>query len=337
MHRIGLREVARLREEMLACIAETDFKGTPGLTGDALLREFIAFVRSAPRFYYTDAADLLRDYREIGKRVDPELPRLFSTLPRLPWGIRELPRFASASSPAAYYYPGSMRNGVPGYFMVNTGAMDRRPRYGMVSLTLHEAVPGHHLQGAITDELEDVHEFRLLLSCTAYVEGWALYAERLGLEMGDGTLRRGAPTETSQPGSFRINHARGLYADPYDNFGRLSDEMWRACRLVIDTGLHGDFEGAGWSREQAIEYLLANSAVTPADAANEVDRYISWPGQACAYMLGLLEMLALRERAQQALGDRFDLRRFHACILDGGVLPLPVLRAKVDRWIESGG
>ncbi len=333
VHEIGLREVARIRAEMLRVIGETDFPRKGELSGDELLRAFLEFLRKNPRFYYTREEDMLRDYRDLGKRIDPELPRLFGTLPRNSWGVRPIPRFAAPSSPAAYYFPGSVRSGVPGFFLVNTHALDQRPKYGMVSLTIHEAVPGHHFQGAIADELKDsgrgIHEFRSLGGYTAYVEGWALYAEGLGLEMGEKPLSAGG---------------RGLYADPYDYFGRLSDEIWRACRLVVDTGLHGRFEipggdgvtptGSGWTRQHAIDYMLANTAGTELDTISEVDRYIGWPGQACAYKLGELKIKELRALAQQELGERFDVRAFHDAILGEGPLPLPVLEQVVRRWIS---
>lgn len=316
IHDLGVREVARLRADMLATIDETDWPQrtsfAPG-QDDAKFAAFLQYLRSDPRFYYEHAPDMMRGYRDLCKRIDPELPRLFKTLPRLTYGVREIPRFAAPASPAAYCYPGSIRSGVPGYFMVNTYAMDQRPRYGMVSLTIHEAVPGHHFQLAIADELEGLHRFRSLVEYTAYVEGWALYAERLGLEMGEGP--------------------RGFYTDPYDNFGRLSDEIWRACRLVVDTGLHR----FGWSRQRAIDYMLANSAGTELDTISEVDRYIGWPGQACAYKIGQLKILELRHKAEKALGASFDVRAFHDAVLLGGALPMPVLERRVERWIAGGG
>lgn len=348
IHEIGLAEVARLRGEMLRVIEETDWARGPGRvepTGseppDERLARFIAFLRAEPRFRFaarvrvgevevSGAEAMLERYRAICKQVDPELTRLFGVLPRLSYGVGEIPRFAAASSPAAYYYPGSLRAGVPGMFMVNTHDLSRRPRYSMISLALHEAVPGHHLQSALASELAEgdgapgenagrVHAFRSLINPTAYVEGWALYAEGLGLEMGEQARAAHRP------------EGRGLYADPYDYFGRLSDEIWRASRLVVDTGIHA----MGWSRARAIEYLLANTAGTESDMTSEVDRYIGWPGQACAYKIGELRILALRREAEAALGERMDLRAFHDQLLGAGALPLDVLEARMRRWIAS--
>lgn len=317
VHMLGLQEVARIKEQMLACIAETDFPQKNTLKGDELLKAFIADLRSNPRFYYTDKREMLRDYRDLCKRIDAELPKFFRTLPRNSYGVRELPAFMSATAPAAFCYPGSIRTGIPGYFMVNTYQLDQRPKYGMVSLTLHESVPGHHLQLSIADELEGLHQFRTLLGYTAFVEGWALYSESLGLEMS---------AEHATGGDA----SRGFYADPYDYFGRLSDEMWRAARLVVDTGLHAQ----KWSRQRALDYMLTNTAGTETDLSSEVDRYIGWPGQACAYKIGEIKIKELRARASKALGDRFDLRAFHDELLGGGALPLPVLEARIDRWID---
>ena len=239
--------------------------------------------------------------------------------------MRDIPRFAAKTSPVAYYYSGSARAGTPGYFMVNTTNLRQRPKYAMVSLTIHEAVPGHHFQIALADELEGVHPFRTQLGYTAFVEGWGLYSERLGLEMAGGNIGNALTPATLAP------NQRGLYANPMDNAGRLSDELWRACRLVVDTGLHA----FNWPREKAIAYLLENTAITELDAASEVDRYIGWPGQACAYKIGQLKILELRQRAQTQLGEKFDVRRFHDTILLGGSLPLPVLEERVNRWLAS--
>jgi len=347
IHAIGRREVARIRAEMLACIALTDWadkeshlKGRdaaslPEGESRAMFLAFLKFLRTDRRFYHTSTEALLAHYRDICKRIDPELPRLFGTLPRNTYGVREIPRFAAPASPAAYYYPGSGKGGQPGYFMVNTFALDQRPIYGMISLTIHEAVPGHHFQISLADELRTtgagVHEFREWLGFTAFVEGWALYSERLGLEMGPSPARLDADLNL-EPGS-----PLGLYADPYDNFGRLSDEMWRACRLVVDTGLHGALPTGDWSRRQAIDFMLDNTAGTEVDLVSEVDRYISWPGQACAYKIGELKIRELRRRAQERLGDRFDPRAFHDAVLLGGALPLPVLEKRVERWVERTG
>lgn len=345
IHDIGLREVARLRAEMIAVIDETDWPARstfgPG-RDDEKLAAFLKFLREDPRFYFSEATGgaqaLLARYRDIAKRIDPELPRLFRTLPRNTYGVREIPRFAAPTSPAAYYYPGSIRSGVPGYFMANTFALDQRPIYGMVSLTIHEAVPGHHFQGAIADELEGVHQLRSINWYTAYGEGWALYAESLGLEMGDSPLPPDLamaisdPDRLFPPGKPRVPaDRRGLYADPYDYFGRLSDEIWRACRLVVDTGIHA----MGWSRQQAIDYMLNNTAGTELDTISEVDRYIGWPGQALGYKLGEIKIWQLRRYASRVLGERFDLREFHDQLLSGGPMPLPVLQKRIERYVAS--
>jgi uncharacterized protein (DUF885 family) len=313
IHALGLSEVARIRAEMLETIARTDFTPPAGTAADpdAVFAAFVAFLRDDPRFYFTDPQDLLAAYRDVAKRVDAELPGLFGRLPRLPYGVRALPAEIAETAPTAYYYQGSSENGVPGWFMANTSKLDQRPRYEMIPLTLHEAVPGHHLQISLAHELDDLPEWRETLGYTVFVEGWALYAERLGLEMGGGP--------------------RGFYADPYDDFGRLSYEMWRAMRLVVDTGIHA----LGWTRQRAVEFMLSNSALSEDNVASEVDRYITWPGQALAYKLGELRIRALRARAEEALGEDFDLRAFHDALLEEGALPMSVLEAKIERWITE--
>ncbi|MEQ8770161.1 MAG: DUF885 domain-containing protein [Phycisphaerales bacterium] len=323
VHETGLDEVARIRAEMMEVISRTDWatKG-PGAaerfaSQDDMFDAFVEYLRTDERFYFDDPQDLLVGYRNICKIIDAEMPKLFGLLPRLPYGVREIPLFAAKSSPTAYYYPGSVEGGVPGYFMANTYALDQRPTYDMVALTLHEGVPGHHHQIALAQELEGVHPLRTLSGYTAFVEGWGLYAERLGLEVGDDTIDDGVD--------------RGLYADPYDDFGRLNFEMWRALRLVVDSGIHAK----GWTRQRAIDYMLANGAITELNARSEVDRYIGWPGQATAYKIGELKIRELRARAEEALGDSFDVRAFHDELLGAGALPLPVLEARMDRWIES--
>ncbi|MBX3357860.1 MAG: DUF885 domain-containing protein [Phycisphaeraceae bacterium] len=317
IHAIGLREVDRIRSEMMDAIARTDFPRKDSLVGDELFHAFVADLRSNPRFYFTTPDDLLRGYRDIAKRIDAQLPRLFRTLPRNPYGVREMPLISAKMGPTAYYFPGSIAGGVPGYFVANTYQLDQRPKYEMISLTMHEAVPGHHLQIALAQELDSAHPFRRLLAYNAFLEGWALYAERLGLEMSD-------------PDSPPASPARGLYADPYDDFGRLTYEMWRACRLVVDPGMHA----LGWSRQQAIDFMKANTALSELNIEREIDRYIAWPGQACGYKLGELKIRELRHKAETALGDAFDLRAFHDTILGAGSLPLPVLEERVTRWIE---
>ncbi|MCO5168716.1 MAG: DUF885 domain-containing protein [Planctomycetes bacterium] len=312
VHALGLTEVARIKAEMLEVIGRAGVDIDASLEGDARLRAFVEQLRGDPRNFCRSAEELLARYRDVAKRVDPELPRLFGRLPRNTYGVQAMPELLARSAPTAYYLHGSLENGTPGWFVANTSALDQRPIYEVVPLTLHEAVPGHHLQVALAQELTDVHPWRTLLSYTAFAEGWGVYAERLGLEMGP-------------PGS------RGLYARPIDDFGRLSFEMWRALRLVVDTGLHT----RGWSRQQAIEYMLANSALAAANVEREVDRYVAWPGQGVAYKLGELKLRELRARAEAALGERFDLRAFHDAVLGEGAVPLGVLERLVERWIDD--
>jgi len=301
IHATGQREVKRIRAEMEALIRRHDLPHKDDFA------KFVHFLRTDPRFYYTDKDDLLAGYRDIGKRIDANMPKLFSRLPRLAWGVREMPGYIAASSPTAYYYHGSMKTGIPGYLVANTYRLDQRPKYEMVALTLHEAVPGHHHQNALVDEMKGQLVWRKTLHYTAFGEGWALYAERLGTEMTD------------------------VYRTPYDHFGRLSYEMWRAMRLVVDTGLHAK----GWKREQAVEFMLANSALTEQNVNSEVNRYIAWPGQAIAYKIGELWIRRLRSKAERELGAVFDLRGFHDAILAEGSIPLPVLEEQIDRWITS--
>jgi uncharacterized protein (DUF885 family) len=298
IHGLGLGEVERIRAEMDAVIAKTGFEGD--------FKAFTEKLRTDPRFYCTSAEELLAGYRALAKRIDAEMPRFFGKLPRLPYGVKEMPAFIAPASPTAYYYRGSIENGVPGYFVANTFRLDQRPKYEMVPLTLHEAVPGHHHQIALSQEMEGMPEWRTTLSFTAFVEGWGLYAERLGIEM-------------------------GLYNDPYDDFGRLSYEMWRAMRLVVDTGIHAK----GWTRERAVEFMLANSALTRQNVEREVDRYIAWPGQACAYKIGELRIRELRALAERELGARFDLRAFHDMLLEEGAIPLPLLEERARVWTLS--
>jgi uncharacterized protein (DUF885 family) len=298
IHQIGLKEVARIRAEMNSVLQETGFKGS--------LQEFGSFLRSDPRFYYTKAEDLVTAYRDIAKRADAELPKLFAELPRTPYGVRAFPDYEAPSQTTAQYYPGAADGSRAGYFLVNTYRLDMRPSFEMEALTLHEAVPGHHLQIARAQELRHLPDFRRNASYTVYVEGWALYAESLGSSM-------------------------GFYADPYSRFGQLTYEMWRACRLVVDTGLHQ----FGWTRQQAIDYLRENTAKTEQDIAVEVDRYIVWPGQALAYKIGELKIKELRAKAERELQSRFDLGRFHNALLDNGPLPLALLEREIEGWIEA--
>ena len=298
VHQIGIQEVARIRAEMDSVFQETGFKGS--------LAEFGAFLRTDPRFYFTRAEDLVTAYRDIAKRADAELPKLFSELPRTPYGVRPFPDYEAPNQTTAQYYPGASDGSRAGYFLVNTYRLDMRPTFEMEALTLHEAVPGHHLQISRAQELSHLPDFRRNGSYTAYIEGWALYAESLGSSI-------------------------GFYTDPYSKFGRLTYEMWRACRLVVDTGMHL----FGWTRQEAIDYLQENTAKTEQDIAVEVDRYIVWPGQALAYKIGELKIKELREKAKRELGSRFDIRRFHNALLDNGPLPLDILEDVMDEWIKT--
>jgi prolyl oligopeptidase len=275
-----------------------------GYTGS--FDDFVRFLRTDPRFYYTNAEDLLAGYRDICKRIDPQLPALFGRLPRLPYGVMPTPDFEAPTSTTAYYRQGSLKAGRPGYFVANTHKLEMRPKYEMEALSIHEAVPGHHLQIALAEELEDLPKFRRFGGYTAFSEGWGLYSESLGEEM-------------------------GFYTDPYSKFGQLTYEMWRAVRLVVDTGIHA----FRWDRKKAIDYFRANAAKTEHDIAVEVDRYIVWPGQALAYKIGERKIRELRERSTRELGAGFDVRRFHDAVLLSGGLPLDVLEKKIDRWIAE--
>ena len=310
IHKIGLDEVARIRAEMMDVIAGTDwFSSNPSnaaLGRDERLAAFIGFLRTDPRFYHESAEALLSGYRDICKRIDARLPEYFGVLPRLPYGVREIPRFMAPSQTTAYYQHGSMKSGLPGWFYANTYALDQRPTYEMIPLSLHEAVPGHHLQIALAIEAQGIREFRRNVDSTAFVEGWALYAERLGIAM-------------------------GLYENPYDDFGRLLYEMWRACRLVVDTGMHS----FGMSRAEAITFMEGNTALSKLNIAREIDRYIGWPGQACGYKIGELEIRRIRADCETRLSSRFDLRVFHDHLLCAGPLPLDVLRARMDAWCSE--
>ena len=301
IHEIGLAEVARIRSEMEVVKSEVGFDGG--------LREFFDHLRTDPQFFFTDAESLLTAYRDICKRVDPELCRLFGVLPRLPYGVLAVPSHTERSQTTAYYMPGAPEAHRPGYYYANTYDLASRPRWEMEALTLHEAVPGHHLQIALAQELEDVPRFRRGWSAyTAFVEGWALYAESLG-------------------------PALGLYSDPHSRFGQLTYEMWRAIRLVVDTGMHA----LGWSREQAIDFFADNAGKAEHDIVVEVDRYLVWPGQALAYKLGELKFKELRAFVEAGEGDAFDVRSFHDFVLGSGALPLEVLDRRVrERWSGRG-
>jgi uncharacterized protein (DUF885 family) len=298
IHQLGLSEVARLRAEMEQVKAQAGFKGSLG--------EFFHFLRTDPRFFFTDKEALLVAYRDISKRVDPELPRLFGRLPRLPYGVFPVPEYSEKTQTTAYYMRGSLEAGRAGRYYANTYDLKSRPKWEMEALTLHEAVPGHHLQISLAQELEGLPEFRRFGGYTAFVEGWGLYAESLGPEL-------------------------GLYRDPYSKFGQLTYEMWRAIRLVVDTGMHAK----GWTREQALQFFKDNSSKTEHDIVVEIDRYIVNPGQALAYKLGELKLKELRAHATQALGPRFDVRAFHDVVLGQGALPLAILEARVKEWVAQ--
>jgi uncharacterized protein (DUF885 family) len=298
IHHMGMKEVERISAQMDSVIEQAGFQGS--------MKEFADFLRSDPRFYFARAEDLVTAYRDIAKRADAELPALFAELPRTPYGVRAFPDYEAPSQATAMYYPGASDGSRAGYFMVNTYGLDMRPKYEMEALTLHEAVPGHHLQIARAHELHHLPDFRRNGSYTAFIEGWALYAESLGASM-------------------------GFYADSYSKFGQLIYEMWRACRLVVDTGIHS----FGWTRQQAIDYMQENTAKTKQDIAVEVDRYIVMPGQALAYKIGELAIKELRIKAENVLGPAFDIRRFHNAILDNGPLPLTLLNKQIEEWITA--
>ncbi|MCI0404656.1 MAG: DUF885 domain-containing protein [candidate division Zixibacteria bacterium] len=295
---VGESEVRRIRAEMEKVIKETGFKGD--------FAAFSEFLRTDPKFYFTKAEELLEAYRDICKRADPELIKLFGHLPRLPYGVKPVPAYAEKSQTTAYYEPGSLKAGRPGYYFANTYDLKSRPKWEMEALSLHEAVPGHHLQTAIAQELEELPEFRRWGWYTAYGEGWGLYSEGLGYDM-------------------------GFYEDPYSRFGQLSYEMWRAIRLVVDVGMHWK----GWSRQQAIDYFTQNIGKAEHDIVVEVDRYIVWPGQALAYKIGQLKIKELREAAQKDLGEKFDIRAFHDLVLGSGPVPLNILEQMVKEWVKK--
>ncbi len=298
IHALGLGEVRRIRTEMEAIIEQLGFDGS--------FQDFLVFLRTDPQFYFDNPEDLLAAYRATSKRIDPAIVNLFGKLPRMPYGVRPVPEGIAPDTTTAYYSGPAADGSRAGYYYVNLYQPEVRPKYEIEVLTVHEAVPGHHLQIALALELEDVPKFRRYSGFTAFIEGWGLYSESLGGEL-------------------------GLYQDPYSKFGQLTYEMWRAVRLVVDTGIHAK----RWTRDEAIDFFKENAAKTELDIINEIDRYISWPGQALAYKIGELTIKRLRARAEQSLGDDFDVRAFHDLVLGGGAIPLDILETRVNDWIEQ--
>lgn len=298
LHETGLRENARIRDEMEAIRRQVEFDGD--------LPAFLQYLRTDPKFYATTPEQLLKEVALILKTADGRLPELFGRLPRIPYGIREIPAYVAPQTTSAYYWPPATDGSRGGFYYVNTYNLSSRPLYQLEALSLHEAVPGHHLQLALQAELSELHPISRESDFTAFIEGWALYSERLGKEI-------------------------GFYKDPYQEFGRLSMEAWRASRLVVDTGIHW----MGWSREQAISYMTENTALSPHNIVAEVDRYIGWPGQALAYKTGELAISRIRAQAEQRLADRFDVRAFHDRVLEAGSIPLPLLEERIDQWIAA--
>ena len=303
IHRIGLDEVKRIRDEMKQVIVEVGFEGS--------FEEFLVFLRTDPQFYYDNPEDLYQAYLATSKRIDPELVKLFGLLPRMPYGVKPIPDAVAPDTTTAYYSRPAADGSRAGTYWVNLYRPEVRPKYEIEVLSVHEAMPGHHLQIALQQELGDMPNFRRFLGFTAFVEGWGLYSERLGYDL-------------------------GLYKDPYSRFGQLTYDMWRAVRLVVDTGMHYK----GWTRQQAIDFFKANAAKAEHDIVNEIDRYLLMPGQALAYKIGQLKILSLRDRAERQLGDDFDIRAFHDHLLGAGALPLDLLEQRMDKWLadqESSG
>jgi prolyl oligopeptidase len=298
IHRLGLNEVKRIRDEMQQVIKEVGFEGS--------FQEFLDFLRSDPQFYYDNPDDLYEAYLATCKRIDPELVRLFGKLPRMPYGVKPIPDSIAPHTTTAYYTDPAADGSRAGTYWVNLYRPEVRPKYEIEVLSVHEAVPGHHLQIALQQELAEMPMFRRYMWFTAFVEGWGLYSEQLGYDL-------------------------GLYKDPYSRFGQLTYEMWRAVRLVVDTGIHYK----GWTRQQAIDFFKDNAAKAEHDIVNEIDRYIGNPGQALAYKIGQLKMLTLRERAKSQLGDDFDIRAFHDELLGAGALPLDLLEQRMDAWLSD--
>jgi uncharacterized protein (DUF885 family) len=300
IHAIGLKEVSRIRAQMEKIRQEVGFKGSMG--------DFFTFLRTDPRFFEKTPQSLLTHYRDVAKRIDPELVKVFRTIPRQPYGVRPIPDTVAPDTTTAYYQPGAADSSRAGFYYVNLYKPETRPTWEMMPLSLHEAVPGHHFQFARSLELPDAPMFRRTAYFVAYSEGWGLYAEQLGFDM-------------------------GLYDDPYDRMGQLAYEMWRAVRLVVDTGMHAK----GWSREKAIAFFKENSPKTDQDIVNEIDRYIGDPGQALAYKIGQLKISELRARAKERLGERFDVREFNDEVLATGSVPLQALERHIDAWIAAKG
>ena len=298
IHRIGLDEVRRIRDEMQKIITEVGFEGT--------FQEFLTFLRTDPQFYFDNPDDLYQEYLATSKRLDPELVKLFGKLPRMPYGVKPIPESIAPDTTTAYYNSPAADGSRAGVYYVNLYKPEVRPKYEIEVLSVHEAVPGHHLQIALQQELADIPMFRRFQGFTAFVEGWGLYSERLGYDM-------------------------GLYQDPYSRFGQLTYDMWRAVRLVVDTGMHYK----GWTRQQAIDFFKDNAAKTEHDIVNEIDRYILWPGQALAYKIGQLKILQIRARAEIQLGEDFEIRAFHDELLGAGALPLDLLEQRMDKWLAA--
>jgi uncharacterized protein (DUF885 family) len=298
VHQTGLDEVTRIRTEMAEVIEQVEFKGD--------FAAFLNHLRTDPKFYAKSAEELKKETAYVLKKMDGQLPRLFKTMPRTPYGIREVPAYIAPKTTTAYYQQPTGDGSQAGFYYINTYNLQARPLYGVEALSLHEAVPGHHLQIALQQELTGLPDFRRFAGVTAFVEGWALYSERLGLEV-------------------------GFYQDPYSNFGRLTYEMWRACRLVVDTGMHF----LGWTRQQAIQFMAENTALSLHNIEAEVDRYISWPGQALAYKIGELKIRELRTLAEAELGGQFDVRLFHDAVLGHGAIPLDVLEENIRQFIKE--
>ena len=299
IHEKGLKEVARIRKKMESIVDEVKFKGD--------LKQFITFLREDPQFYAKTPEELLKHARNIAKKLDEQLPRYFKTLPRKPYGVAPVPEAIAPKYTGGRYIGTSPESTDPGYYWVNTYNLPSRPLYVIPSLTAHEAVPGHHLQGALNQELpETIPKFRRNLYLSAYGEGWGLYTEYLAEEM-------------------------GIYTTPYEHFGKLTYEMWRACRLVVDTGIHA----FGWTREKAVNYMADNTALSLHEVNTEIDRYISWPGQALAYKIGELKIRELRKKVQEKLGSQFDIREFHEIILEKGTVTLGILEKRIEDYIES--